>query len=64
MNNLSQTELAQQAGLTQATISRVEKGHQKAEVHTLFLIFAALDADMAITERRKIGQIDLLEGLF
>lgn len=60
---LSQVQLAQKAGLTQATISRIEKGHTKAEVDTLFLILAALDADMVVTERQKIDVNDL-EGLF
>lgn len=64
IKNLSQTELAQKAGLTQATVSRIEKGNQKAEIHTLLLIFAALDADLAITERTKVDQTDSLEGLY
>jgi len=64
LKGMSQTDLAQKAGLTQATISRIEKGNQKAEVSTLILIFAALDADMAITERQKLDSSDSLEGLF
>jgi HTH-type transcriptional regulator / antitoxin HipB len=64
LQNISQVELAQKAGLTQATISRLEKGTQKAEAGTLLLILSALEADMTIAPRRKIDPKEELEALF
>lgn len=61
---MSQAELAQKVGLTQATISRLEKGVQKAEPRTLIVILSALNADLAITARPKKSVENDLEGLF
>lgn len=64
LKKLSQIELAEKAGVTQATVSRIEKGHRKAEINTLLLIFLALEADLSIVEKQAITQDDSLEGLF
>ncbi|RYZ77210.1 MAG: XRE family transcriptional regulator [Proteobacteria bacterium] len=64
LQNLSQTQLAQKTGLTQATISRLEKGTQKAETGTLILILSALNADLTINARPKPNLKDDLEALF
>lgn len=60
---MSQTELGQKTGITQATISRLEKGTQNAEPATLFVILSALNADLTITSRPKSNTTDDLEGL-
>lgn len=64
LQHISQTELAQKTGLTQATISRLEKGIQKAEAGTLLLILSALQAEMIIMPRPKATLKDDLEALF
>lgn len=64
LEGLSQAALAQRSGITQATISRLEKGSQKAEIGTLILVFAALKADISISERPENGGKSDLEGLF
>jgi transcriptional regulator with XRE-family HTH domain len=64
IQNISQTELAQKSGVTQATISRLEKGTQKAEAGTLLLVLAALQADMTISLRPQVDPQQELEALF
>jgi transcriptional regulator with XRE-family HTH domain len=64
IQNISQTELAQKSGVTQATISRLEKGTQKAEAGTLLLVLAALQADMTISLRPQVDPQEELEALF
>lgn len=63
LNSLSQVELASRSGVTQATVSRIEKGHQKTEVGTLLLLLTALDVDIVITDRKKQTALDSIEGL-
>jgi HTH-type transcriptional regulator/antitoxin HipB len=64
LKQMSQDELARKSGFTQATVSRIEKGHQKAEIQTLLLMFAALGADLAIVERQQTTPENSVEGLF
>jgi transcriptional regulator with XRE-family HTH domain len=64
MNKLSQTSLALKAGVTQATISRIEKGQQKADVGTFLLLLVALGADLSIIRQQKVSHPDSLDGLF
>ncbi|MCM2280546.1 MAG: helix-turn-helix domain-containing protein [Bdellovibrionaceae bacterium] len=64
LNGLNQISLAQKAGVSQATISRLEKGNQKAEIETIILVLAALNADLTIADRPAMDAIDVLEGLF
>ncbi len=61
--NMSQGELALKAGITQATVSNLERGKSGAEIGTLLLIFAVLNLDMLMVARSKDSD-DLLEGLF
>lgn len=51
--NLSQQELADMVGTGQKTISRIENGHEGTKLETMFSLFAALDLDMTLTDRRK-----------
>ena len=61
---MSQGDLANKAGITQSTISNLERGKSSAEMGTLFLIFAALNLDMVVAARPKVAKDDSLEGLF
>lgn len=47
---MTQTELAKEAGLRQATISRIEQGN-RAEISSIFSICAALGLELVIRER-------------
>jgi transcriptional regulator with XRE-family HTH domain len=61
---LSQMALAKKAGLTQAAISRVESAsNERIEIRTLFLILAALDADLIIAQRPQRERKISLEGI-
>ena len=65
LRELSQIQLAQKAGLTQATISKVERGNHKSEIETLFLIFSALQMDFVILPRPDgSNKNSQLQGLF
>ncbi|MGE0634193.1 MAG: helix-turn-helix domain-containing protein [Pseudobdellovibrionaceae bacterium] len=64
LRGLSQVELAKKAGVTQATVSRIEQGTVNIETATLFLVFAALNVDMQIVSRVKTDSKNSLEGLF
>lgn len=64
LQNLSQTELSKKAGVTQATISRMESGAHKAEISTVLLLMAALNADLHMGPRPKVEANNNLEGLF
>ncbi len=56
--------LAKKAGLTQAAISRVESAsNERIEIRTLFLILAALDADLIIAQRPQRERKISLEGI-
>lgn len=61
---MSQIILANKAGLTQATISRLEKGLQKAEAGTLLIILAALNVDLMLVARPKQDLKNDLEALY
>jgi len=52
---MSQTELAQRARLTQATVSRIESGARRGDIETLTLIAAALGLALWILIRRAEG---------
>lgn len=66
LQNLSQSDLAKQSGLTQTTISNIERAKSSAEIETIILIFAALNLDIVVTPRSKIraDSPTQLEGLF
>lgn len=47
----TQTELARDAGIRQATISSVEAGARGTELSTVFSLLAALDLELVVRER-------------
>ncbi|WP_083910247.1 helix-turn-helix domain-containing protein [Sphingomonas sp. LH128] len=54
--SMTQTDLAGIVGTHQKTISAIENGSEGARLETLLRIIAALDLDMQIIPRRKIGK--------
>lgn len=63
MQGLSQADLAARAGLWPRTISMIETGSGDAKLETLFSLLAALDLELQVGPRRKIGPTDL-EDIF
>ena len=60
---LTQTQLAEKAGLRQQTISAVEGGKPRSELKVIFDVIAALGLEMTLVERS--GQkVPSLEELF
>lgn len=51
--SLSQKQLADLAGLRQATISHLEAGNPSARIETLLAVIAALDLEFQIAPRSK-----------
>ena len=48
---LTQTELANLAGLRQEMVSKIETGHDSTRLATLYSLVAALDLDMLVDQR-------------
>lgn len=59
----SQSQLAERAGLRQATISQVESGEKLAKLDTILAVLAALDLEFSIDKRTK-GHGQDIEELF
>ncbi len=59
----SQSQLAERAGLRQATISQVESGEKPAKLGTILAVLAALDLEFRIGARTK-GHGQDIEELF
>ena len=59
----SQTQLAQQVGLRQATISRIENGHDATRIDTLCAVLAVLDLELTVAPRTQ-GSVEDIEDLF
>ncbi|WP_425062032.1 helix-turn-helix domain-containing protein [Pyruvatibacter mobilis] len=59
----NQGELADKAGLRQATVSLIETGHGAAKLDTLLRVLAALDLELKISARRKSSPADIEELL-
>lgn len=59
----TQTQLAERAGLRQATISMIEAGEKPAKLESIFAILAALDLELRVADRSK-GQDSDIEDLF
>jgi HTH-type transcriptional regulator/antitoxin HipB len=60
---LSQTELADKAGLRQETISLIETGNPAARLKTILAVLTALDLEFRIVARRKSSPTDI-EDIF
>lgn len=56
-------QLAERAGLRQATISVIESGEKPAKLESIFAVLAALDLELRIGERSK-GHARDIEELF
>ena len=61
--NLTQKELASMSGVWQETISKIENGSGGTKLETVFDLIAALELEIAVTERSK-GTSDGLEDIF
>jgi HTH-type transcriptional regulator/antitoxin HipB len=48
---LTQTELANLAGLRQEMVSKIETGHDSTRLAALYSLFAALNLDMLVDQR-------------
>jgi predicted transcriptional regulator len=53
---LSQAELARLIGTKQPAISRLEKGDYNTTLNTFFKVAEALDMDVSLKTRRKVGK--------
>lgn len=61
--NWTQMQLAERAGLRQATISVIESGERPAKLDTILAVLAALDLEFRVCERFKSHERDI-EDLF
>jgi HTH-type transcriptional regulator / antitoxin HipB len=61
--DLSQTQLAEQAGVRQETISLIETGNPAARLETILAVLVALDLEFRIAARGKISPADI-EDIF
>lgn len=59
--NWTQMQLAERAGLRQATISMIESGETHAKLESILAILAALDLEFRISERSKGHERDIEE---
>lgn len=57
----TQMQLAERAGLRQATISMIESGEKPAKLETILAVLAALDLELRIGERSKGLERDIEE---
>ena len=48
---LTQTDLANLAGLRQEMISKIETGHEGTKLSSIYALFAALDLDLVVDTR-------------
>jgi HTH-type transcriptional regulator/antitoxin HipB len=56
-NRLSQSQLAEIAGVAQPTISNIERGRGGTSLGTLLLILAALKLELVLQERKSRGSV-------
>ncbi len=61
--NWTQMQLAERAGLRQATISTIESGQRPAKLDSILAVLAALDLEFRVGERSK-GNERVIEELF
>ncbi len=54
-------ELAERAGLRQATISLIESGDRPAKFDTILAVLAALDLEFRVEPRSKGSDLDIEE---
>jgi HTH-type transcriptional regulator/antitoxin HipB len=51
--NLTQSEVAERAGLRQAVISNIENGHEGTKITTLYAVLAALNLEFMLRPRTR-----------
>lgn len=56
----TQSDLARRAGRTQARVSEMERSHLDPQVSTVLAIADALDAELMLIPRERIGQVRLM----
>lgn len=49
--SLTQTDLANLAGLRQELISKIETGHEGTKLSSVYALFAALDLELVVDKR-------------
>jgi len=59
--NWTQVQLAERAGLRQATISTIESGQRPAKLDSILAVLAALDLEFRVSERSKGNERDIEE---
>jgi HTH-type transcriptional regulator / antitoxin HipB len=57
----TQMQLAERAGLRQATISMIESGEKPAKLESILAVLAALDLELRIGDRSKGHERDIEE---
>ena len=55
---LTQNQAGSLVGITQAMVSRIERGESNARIDTLFRLFSALELEIAVIPRQKITSQD------
>jgi HTH-type transcriptional regulator/antitoxin HipB len=51
--NMTQSEVAEKAGLRQAVISNIENGHEGTKITTLYAVLAALNLEFMLRPRTR-----------
>ena len=59
--DLSQTELADLAGLRQEMVSKIESGQSGSRLSSIYALLAALDLEMTIQPRTRSGADDMAD---
>ena len=55
---LTQNQAGNLVGITQAMVSRIERGESNARIDTLFRLFSALELEITVIPRQKISGQD------
>jgi HTH-type transcriptional regulator/antitoxin HipB len=55
-SGVSQTELGRDAGVRQATVSKVERGADASRIETIFLLCASLGLELVLRERGRMKE--------
>lgn len=58
---LSQTQLADLAGLRQEMVSKIETGAQGSRLSSIYNLLAALDLEMTVTPRTRSSSADIAD---
>lgn len=59
--SLSQSELADLAGLRQEMVSKIESGQPGSRLSSIYALLAALDLEMTVRPRTKSAQDDIAD---